>query len=86
MGGEDREVDDREDLADDEVHGVAQRLRACAIGGDDGAEQERQIHPRQPQFAGAAQGGREDQHPRKAAGDRAQTFMSAARRAPRRPR
>ena len=50
-------------MSDNEVHGVAQRLRAGGTRGDDRAQQERQVHPRQPELAGGAQRGSQDQRP-----------------------
>ena len=74
---EDPEIDQGEELSDDEVHRVAQRLRACAIGRDHRPQQERQVHPRKPELAGRAQRGGEDEGSDETARDRAPDVHAA---------
>src|SRR5690606_21693676 len=52
-------VAEGEDLPEQEVQQVADRLGAHPVGGDGGAQQERQVDAGQSQLAGGAQGGGE---------------------------
>ncbi|MGW0752591.1 hypothetical protein [Streptomyces sp. NPDC002587] len=54
-GGEDRVVDQGEDLAVDEVCAVAVCLGAGAVAGEGGAEQERQVDTGEVEGVGCAQ-------------------------------
>src|SRR6185312_12130388 len=65
------EVDEREHLAEQEVSDVADRLRAAAVGGESGPEQEREIHARQAELARGTESRGQHERSDKSAGDRA---------------
>jgi hypothetical protein len=68
-GGEDRVVDEREELAGHQVHHVSERLRARAIACHRGAEQEGQVDASEAQLVGRSQARGQYQGADEAAGE-----------------
>src|SRR6185437_9396763 len=64
------EVDEREHLAEQEVSDVADRLRAAAVDGEGGPEQEREIHARQAELARATESRGQQERSDEPTGDR----------------
>src|SRR5215213_5953919 len=76
--GEDRGVAEREQDAEDEVERVPGDLRADAVLGDGGAEQERKVDACQAELARRPQRRRQHDRPEHAADDRAPDHAAAA--------
>src|SRR5438034_1190439 len=66
---EHREIDERENQSGEEMQGVAERLGAEAVGGERGAQKERQIHSGKAQLVGRPQRGGQDERADEAACD-----------------